>query len=52
MHTRGGKEYNNKFQFLSSEEIKAPPQDGPKEHLLCSDCEQKIGSIEKYFKEF
>ncbi|MCK4294295.1 MAG: hypothetical protein KAY65_13945 [Planctomycetes bacterium] len=26
-------------------------QDGPKEHLLCDDCEQKISGYEKYFKE-
>lgn len=26
-------------------------QDGPKEYLLCNDCEQKIGRYEKYFKE-
>ncbi|MBL7152624.1 MAG: hypothetical protein ISS79_02835 [Phycisphaerae bacterium] len=26
-------------------------QDGPKEYLLCDDCEQKIGRYEKYFVE-
>ena len=26
-------------------------QDGPKEYLLCNECEQKIGRFEKYFKE-
>jgi len=26
-------------------------QDGPKEYLLCDDCEQKIGRYEKYFIE-
>jgi len=26
-------------------------QDGPKEYLLCSDCEQKIGRYERYFIE-
>ncbi len=26
-------------------------QDGPKEYLLCDDCEQKISRYEKYFKE-
>ncbi len=25
-------------------------QDGPKEYLLCNECEQKIGRFEKYFK--
>ncbi len=26
-------------------------QDGPKEYLLCDECEQKIGHYEKFFKE-
>ncbi len=26
-------------------------QDGPKEHLLCDECEEKISRYEKYFKE-
>ena len=26
-------------------------QDGPKEYLLCNECEQIIGRFEKYFKE-
>ncbi len=26
-------------------------QDGPKEYLLCDECEQKIGCYEKYYKE-
>ncbi|MCI5168148.1 MAG: hypothetical protein D3903_19180 [Candidatus Electrothrix sp. GM3_4] len=49
-HCRGGEK--NKFVFLSSEEIKDNIQDGPKEWLMCSCCEQKIGCFEKYFREF
>jgi hypothetical protein len=51
-HCRGGEEYKNKFGFIASKEVKVPPQDGPKELLLCSCCDQRIGDIEKYFKEF
>jgi hypothetical protein len=51
-HCRGGEEYKNKFDFFASKEVKVPPQDGPKEPLLCSCCDQRIGRIEQYFKEF
>ncbi|WPD24354.1 MAG: hypothetical protein SD837_07275 [Candidatus Electrothrix scaldis] len=51
-HCRDGEDYKNKFKYLSSKEIKFPPQDGPKEKLMCHDCEQKIGRFEKYFRNF
>lgn len=44
------KTMNNRFYKIGtkSEEI---VQDGPKEYLLCNECEQKIGRYEKYYKE-
>jgi hypothetical protein len=41
---------NNRFIELYNNTDKII-QDGPKEYLLCNDCEQKIGHYEKYFKE-
>lgn len=41
---------NNRFHELHDKKNKTI-QDGPKEYLLCNDCEQKISRYEKYFKE-
>lgn len=45
------RENGNQFTFASSREIKKP-QDGPKEYLLCGDCEQQFGVYETYYKQF
>ena len=44
------KTLGNRFYELHNKQNKII-QDGPKEYLLCNDCEQKIGRYEKYFKE-
>jgi hypothetical protein len=36
-------------RFVTTPKIYA--QDGPKEHLLCEECEEKFGRREKYFRE-
>ena len=41
---------DNRFYELHNK-LDKTIQDGPKEYLLCNDCEQKIGRYEKYFKE-
>lgn len=41
---------DNRFYELHDKQNKKI-QDGPKEYLLCNDCEQKISRYEKYFKE-
>jgi len=41
---------DNRFYELHNK-LNQTIQDGPKEYLLCDDCEQKIGRYEKYFKE-
>jgi hypothetical protein len=41
----------NQFVFASSRKVRKP-QDGPKEYLLCGDCEQKFGVYETYYKQF
>jgi len=41
---------DNRFYELYNK-LNRTIQDGPKEYLLCDDCEQKIGRYEKYFKE-
>lgn len=51
MQTRS-KEHKNKFAYLTNGQDRIAPQDGPKEPLLCSVCEQKLSTNEKYFKEF
>jgi len=44
------KKLGNKFYELHNKSSQII-QDGPKEYLLCQNCEQKIGGYEKYFKE-
>jgi len=41
---------NNRFYEICNKTNKIV-QDGPKEYLLCDECEQKIGRYEKYYKE-
>lgn len=41
---------DNRFYELHNQ-LNQTIQDGPKEYLLCDDCEQKISHYEKYFKE-
>ncbi|MGD9110429.1 MAG: hypothetical protein PVG93_05770, partial [Phycisphaerales bacterium] len=41
---------NNRFYEIGNE-TKNIVQDGPKEYLLCGECEQQIGRYEKYYKE-
>ncbi|MBW8038884.1 MAG: hypothetical protein FVQ85_02665 [Planctomycetes bacterium] len=41
---------DNRFYELRNK-LTQKIQDGPKEYLLCDDCEQKIGRYEKYFIE-
>lgn len=43
------RENGNQFAFASSRNVKTP-QDGPKEYLLCGDCEQKLGVYETYYR--
>jgi len=45
-------ESNYKFDYLSSIPIKPPPQDGPKEKLLCGICERQLGKYETYYSQF
>lgn len=44
------KELNYRFLEIKNNQINKI-QDGPKEYLLCHECEQKIGIYENYFKE-
>ena len=44
------KTMNNRFYAIGSQTDNIV-QDGPKEYLLCRECEQKIGRYEKYYKE-
>ncbi len=44
------KTMNNRFYEIG-DKTNIIIQDGPKEHLLCGKCEQKIGRYEKYYKE-
>lgn len=46
MRQTGGGQY-----FRSSDKPGIREQDGPKEHLLCGDCEQRFSSREAYFKQ-
>lgn len=44
------KTLDNRFYELHNK-LNQTVQDGPKEYLLCDDCEKKIGRYENYFKE-
>ena len=44
------KKLGNRFYELHNKRCQTI-QDGPKEFLLCDNCEQRIGSFEKYFIE-
>ena len=44
------KKLDNRFYELFNKN-RTIIQDGPKEYLLCDECEQQIGQYEKYFKE-